>query len=526
MADGIIVVNGDGIIRFANPAAERLFERASQDLVGTYLGFPAVAGESAEIDVIRPRGETVCAELRVVESEWEGHNAHLVSLRDITDRRRAAERAAQLDRERAARARAEAASEAKSKFLTMMSHELRTPLNAIIGYAELLDLRVAGSLAEEHRQQIIRIRDSARHLLGLVNEVLDLAKGDAGRLSLTCGPGSAEDVVDAALSVVQPAAESRAIELSIAEESAVERSTYYGDEDRVRQIVVNLLTNAVKFTPAGGRVRVACGLIDRANSGSRARGVGPKVYISVTDTGSGISADHLAGIFDPFMQVDSGHTRGADGSGLGLTVSRRLARLMDGEISVQSELGKGSMFTLWLPAAMHKADDPHGQEVRSADEHEDLLGLTEIGVALQRELEAVLQAFTERLRDDGSMPNIRSLPFPQLAGHLSSCLTTIGTSLMAVEEAHGQPSSLMTDGLDILRMLADRHGAQRQRLGWTPLALEREWQLFSDVVHSMIPRSTRAVAQSTLAEAGVMIDRFLEQARETSLRSFARAAAK
>src|SRR5215218_10794731 len=214
MADGIIVVNGDGIVRFSNPAAERLFARPSPDLVGTNFGFPAVAGESTEIDIIRPGGNTVTVELRVVDLQWEGEPAHLASLRDVTDRRRAAERAAQLERERAARAKAEAASQAKSEFLAMMSHELRTPLNAIIGYAELLDLRIAGSLADEHRQQLVRIKDSARHLLGLVNEVLDLAKGEAGRLSLTCGPAPAADVVDAALALVQPAAEARALMLT------------------------------------------------------------------------------------------------------------------------------------------------------------------------------------------------------------------------------------------------------------------------------------------------------------------------
>src|SRR5215216_3163036 len=138
MADGVVVVGFDGVIRFANPAAEQLFGRSADELTQTEFGFPAVTGDTAEIDVVRPGGGTVLAELRVVETEWEGEPSRLVSLRDITDRKRAEERAAQLDRERVARAEAEAANHAKSQFLAIMSHELRTPLNAVIGYSELL----------------------------------------------------------------------------------------------------------------------------------------------------------------------------------------------------------------------------------------------------------------------------------------------------------------------------------------------------------------------------------------------------
>jgi hypothetical protein len=283
----------------------------------------------------------------------------------------------------------------------------------------------------------------------------------------------------------------------------------------------------VKFTPVGGRVRVSYGRADRPNEGPASPRAGPSVYISVVDTGSGIAPEQLGGIFDPFVQVHGGHTRTVDGSGLGLTVSRRLAHLMEGEITVQSEVGKGSTFTLWLPAA---TEDSEGsvQELDSQSpmDRRRLVGLTEIGLALHRELDAVLEAFVERLRGEDLVPNVRAVPFAQLADHLTSYVATIGTSLMAVEEGDGQPSGLLSDGSDILRMLADRHGAQRQRLGWTPPALEREWQLFSEELHRVMGRSAPTVAASTLAEAGLIVDRYVEHARETSLRSFARAAAR
>src|SRR5213592_3694726 len=216
LPDGIVVVDSHGIIRFANPAAERLFDRPAEDLVGTAFGFPVVVGETTEIDIVQRRGGgVVYAELRVVETEWDDEQVQIVSLRDITDRKQAQERAQQLAYEREARLEAEAASKAKSEFLAIMSHELRTPLNAVLGYSELMELGISGPLTEKMREQIGRIRMSAIHLLGLVNDILDLAKVEAGRLQVSSGPAAAEGTVAAAMALIQPQAAARSLDLCV-----------------------------------------------------------------------------------------------------------------------------------------------------------------------------------------------------------------------------------------------------------------------------------------------------------------------
>jgi signal transduction histidine kinase len=521
MADGIVIVGLDGVIRFANPAAESMFGRPASELEGTSLGFPVVSGETAGIEVVRPGGGSIAAELRVVDTDWEGEAVRLLSLRDITDRKRAEERAAQLERERIARAEAEAANHAKSEFLAVMSHELRTPLNAVIGYAELLDLGIAGPVTAEQRQQISRIRASGRHLLGLVSEVLDLAKVEAGRLSLQHGVGRVRAAADAALALVQPVAESRGITLSTEYADSTD-ATYEGDEDRVRQILINLVNNAVKFTEAGGSVCIRSGITKQPDPEARLIG-GPWVYFRVTDTGIGVAPEQIPAIFDPFVQVQRGHTRQNDGSGLGLTISRRLARLMRGDLTVRSEPGKGSTFTLWLPAASDAALEAARRRADSPDAAARLQGLGDTGEALLRELEPLLNAFVSRLRAEPLMPVAQSLRFSQLADHVGTYIANIGGVLIAVEEARGQPSVLVADGTEIQRLIAERHGAQRARLGWTVDALHREWKILDEEIERAMRRRAHAIHESALEEATSIIKRLVEQGDELSCRALTRA---
>jgi signal transduction histidine kinase len=247
-------------------------------------------------------------------------------------------------------AEAQAANRAKSAFLATMSHEIRTPINAMLGYTELIGMGISGPITEEQRKQLERVRMSGQHLVGLVNEVLDFARIESSQLTVESAVGAAEEAVDASLALVRPQADAKGIRLSSIEDSP---ARYVGDPQRVRQILVNLLTNAVKFTPTGGRIRVEYG-VEAAPPAPDTSADSPnesRAFFRVHDTGIGIALDELELIFEPFTQADSGYTRRQGGSGLGLSISRSLAHLMGGNVTVESKVGAGSCFTLVLPAA-------------------------------------------------------------------------------------------------------------------------------------------------------------------------------
>ncbi|MEA2764465.1 MAG: hypothetical protein QOK07_869 [Gemmatimonadaceae bacterium] len=225
-----------------------------------------------------------------------------------------------------------AASEAKSAFLATMSHELRTPLNAIIGYQSLLKEGIDGPLNESQLNQLKRIRASADHLLALIDEVLTFSRVEAGREVVRREEVSLRSIVDEALTMIAPLADVKGLALRADGEDV----RLYTDGGKVRQILLNLLSNALKFTDSGEIV---------VSSHSDAE----RVTVSVIDTGIGIAAENLERIFDPFWQVEQRSTRKVGGTGLGLSVSRTLARLIGGDIRAESELGKGSTFTLTLP---------------------------------------------------------------------------------------------------------------------------------------------------------------------------------
>ncbi|MDQ2932621.1 MAG: ATP-binding protein [Gemmatimonadota bacterium] len=317
---------------------------------------------AVEHDLPSQRHRTMLLNARYVPSDRNGQPMLLLALADVTERRQVALQLERANVELLGRARelesvvtelrgktaeALASSRAKTDFLATMSHELRTPLNAIGGYAQLLDLGLRGPVTAAQRTDLARISRSQEHLLGLINEILNFAKLEAGVVPIAFVPVNVRELLESVEAMVAPQMTLKSLHYQV--HSAADECTpalaLYADEDKVRQILLNLLTNALKFTEPGGRVDIRCDATER------------RVAILVADTGIGISPDHLSRIFEPFVQVNTSLTRPNDGVGLGLAISRDLARAMNGDIVTESVLGKGSTFTLLLPRAAVSTDE-------------------------------------------------------------------------------------------------------------------------------------------------------------------------
>lgn len=272
--------------------------------------------------------ETQAAELEAQAEELQLSNASLEEARSVAD----------------------IANQAKSEFLATMSHELRTPLNAIGGYVELLAMGIQGPVNDKQRFALTRIDRSQRHLLGLINDILNLSRIEAGRVDyVMCDVPLREALADVS-PMIEPQFAAKGI--AYEERDADRWPAVRADREKLQQILLNLLSNALKFTESGGRV-----WIDAAESAEAGQ-----VNVSVSDTGRGIPAGKIESIFEPFTQVDGSHSRMGEGTGLGLAISRDLARGMGGDISAESTLGEGSTFTLSL--------DRISEEVRQHPEEE------------------------------------------------------------------------------------------------------------------------------------------------------------
>jgi PAS domain S-box-containing protein len=383
MADGVIVVDAGGMVERSNSAAEELLggELADVALHEWPERFDLASAEgrplgAAEFPLSRAMtGERVRRATIIVRSGW-GVERHLscsagpitgrsgrpagaaMVLRDVSDEHQYAEMLRHTNRE--LRRQAEVleevnqqlreATKAKDQFLAVMSHELRTPINAIMGYSDLLDLGVKGPLNDDQRAMLSRVRETSRHLLGLINEVLDLAKIGAGRMDLVLAELDAGAVVERAAQQILPLAAAKGLPMSVDEPPPQQRPLLArADETRLTQVIVNLLSNAVKFTSRGG-VTIS------------SRRKGGDVVIQVRDTGPGVPPEEAERIFEEFYQVEGGLSRTSGGTGLGLAISRRFARLMGGDITVESVPGDGSTFTLRLPAIAAGSEPQDGTD--------------------------------------------------------------------------------------------------------------------------------------------------------------------
>jgi PAS domain S-box-containing protein len=530
----IAMLDPGGRVRSWNSGAERLHGYAAQEALGMPLE-RFYAPEDREAGFPEAQLRTAAREGRFEEDGWrvrkDGSSfwAHVVinAIRDeqgellgfvdvagdLTDRHRAEQaRETYLQQERRARAEADSANRAKSQFLATMSHEIRTPINAIIGYADLLEMELKGPLTEGQREQVNRVQKSSQHLLGLVNDVLDLSKVEAGEMTVESHPAPLRATARSAMELVEPQAAAKTIALSDVSECGA-NICFVGDEDRVRQILLNLLSNAVKFTEPGGRVTIRCGVVDAAPAGVHVQGPGPWTLMEVVDTGVGIPQEEQARVFEPFTQVEGGYTRRQGGTGLGLAISRRMARLMDGDLTVESTPGKGSRFALWLPSTTESvAEQP--DVLRWPDRPGQVPGLAEVGRLVAEGADQLVRALADRLRADPQVPGARTLDRAQLEDHISTFLLDIGKSLVALDEGGGEPA-LMRDGSDIQRLISERHGDQRRRLGWTADAVRREFALLREIVDAYVRRE----ASVSVGTSITILHRLLERAEEIALGS-------
>jgi signal transduction histidine kinase len=305
-----------------------------QDALALVLSAGWEPGEA--VRWIRASSELLAESLGPFEMALRGFQESNAALTRMNEdlQREVAERRLAVEAARAAREEADSANRAKSEFLSRMSHELRTPLNAVLGFAQLLEMDAETDDQRESVEQIIR---AGRHLLDLINEVLDISRIESGRLDVSVGPVSVDEVLREAMDLVRPLAADRGIRL--AEPPASPSRGVLADRKRLRQVLLNLLSNAIKYNRDGGSVTAS---VEETGGG--------RVRVAIADTGLGISPDKLDRLFSPFDRVGAEETE-VEGTGLGLALSLGLVDAMGGRIDVDSEVGVGTTFTVELPAA-------------------------------------------------------------------------------------------------------------------------------------------------------------------------------
>ncbi len=349
-ADAMVVADGGGVVRFANPAAQRLFARRADDLIGELFGFPVVGGETTEVDIVWPTGAVRAAEMRVVQIDWLGESAWLASLRDITERKQAEQALLKVNEE------LRRLDRLKSEFVSTVSHELRTPLTGIKYITSNLLKGVAGEFSPKQRQYLQMAEESAERLARLIDDLLCLSKVESHSLSLKRSPTDIRELLSRVVGTFEPVAREKAVSL----EASLPTSEVWVDVDamRLEQVLNNLVENALKFTPEAGRVAIQ--IADRVE----------EIEVAVSDTGRGVPEGEREKIFERFNQVEREEGAGAKGTGLGLAIAKQLVEMHGGRIWAESEEGRGSRFAFTLPKRAEADESKRRSRLKPAEQME------------------------------------------------------------------------------------------------------------------------------------------------------------
>lgn len=326
--DAMLIVEKDGQIKFANKAAENLFQLAADVLLQRMFGYPLVAGEHAEVNIVRKTKDELIAEMRTVDIDWEDKDAFLTSMRDVTYKKKLWDELVN------AKEKAEESDNLKSAFLANMSHEIRTPMNGILGFAELLKKPNLSGI--EQQDYITVIEKSGQRMLNIINDIIDISKIESGQMETVLAETSIYEIMTFIYSFFNTQAEQKGIRLSFINQNQEDHPVINTDKEKLFAIFTNLIKNALKYCDTG-HIEFGYKLKNKY------------IEFFVKDTGIGISKDRQKAIFDRFIQADIFDKRALQGAGLGLTISKAYVEMMGGKIWVESEPNKGSSFYFTIP---------------------------------------------------------------------------------------------------------------------------------------------------------------------------------